>query len=102
MYKLNKTLYDFKQVTRDLYDIIDHHLLNDGFNSNNEPTFYIEGNQQGNILILCLYVDSMIYTKNMSLNAFKSTMKNEFEMKNLGLTRYFFGIKVEQYGIFIS
>ena len=44
VYKLNKTLYDLKQVPRDLNDIIDHYILNDGYKNNNEPSLYIEGN----------------------------------------------------------
>jgi hypothetical protein len=46
----------------------------------------------------------MIYTGNMMLDAFRSTMKNEFEMTDLGLMKYFLGIEVEEsdHGIFIS
>jgi hypothetical protein len=46
----------------------------------------------------------MIYTGNMMLDEFKTTMKNEFEMTDLGLMKYFLGIEVEQsdHGIFIS
>ena len=44
VYKLNKTLYDLKKVRQDLNGIIDHYLLNDGYNNNNEPSLYIEGN----------------------------------------------------------
>jgi hypothetical protein len=46
----------------------------------------------------------MIYTGNMMLDSFRSAMKNEFEMKDLGLMKYFLGIEVEQsdHGIFIS
>jgi hypothetical protein len=104
-YKLKKALYSLKQALRAWYSIIYHYLLKDGFSRNkNEPTLYIKVNQQGNILILCLYVDNMIYTGNMMLNAFRSAMKNEFEMTDLGLMTYFLGIEVEQFdhGIFIS
>jgi hypothetical protein len=38
------------------------------------------------------------------LDEFRTTMKNEFEMTDLGLMKYFLGIEVEQsnHGIFIS
>jgi hypothetical protein len=46
----------------------------------------------------------MICTGNMMLDAFRSAMKNEFEMTDLGLMKYFLGIEVDQsdHGIFIS
>jgi hypothetical protein len=46
----------------------------------------------------------MIYIGNMMLDAFRSAMKNEFEVTNLGLMNYFLGIEVDQsnHGIFIS
>jgi hypothetical protein len=98
-------LYGLKQAPRAWYIRIDHYLLKDGFSrSENEPTLYIKVNQQGNILILCLYVDDMIYTRNIMLDAFRSAMKNEFEMTDLGLMKYFLGIEVDQsnHGIFFS
>ena len=70
--------------------------MNYGFNrSNNEPTLYLKTNQQGNIVIVCLYVDDMIYTGDMMLREFKTVMEKEFEMKILGLMKYFLGIEVE-------
>ena len=58
----------------------------------------------GNILILFLCVDDMIYTRNMLLDEFKVAMTNEFEMKDLGLMKYFLCIEVKQSDdvIFIS
>jgi hypothetical protein len=71
--------------------------------SNNEPTLYTKRDQKGNILIVCLYVDGMIYTRNLLLNELNVAMQSEFEMIDLGLMKYFMGIEVEQYekGIFI-
>ena len=90
-------MYGLKQAPRAWYSRIDNYLLNDGFRrSNNEPTLYIKEDRQGNILILCLYVDDMIYTRNMLLDEFKATMTNVFEMTNLGLLKYFLGIEVKQ------
>ena len=45
----------------------------------------------------------MIFTRNFSIELFKSTMKKEFEMIDLGLMKYFLGIEVSQTndGIFI-
>ena len=98
-------MYGLKRALRAWYSRIDNYLLKDGFRrSNNEPTLYIKEDSHGNILILCLYVDDMIYTGNMLLDEFKTTMTNEFEMTDLGLMKYFLGIEVKQSddGIFLS
>ena len=56
------------------------------------------------MLIVCLYVDDLIFTGDFGIEDFKSVMKDEFEMTDLGLMRYFLGIEVHQSkdGIFIS
>ena len=74
------------------------------FRSENEPTLYIQSNQQGNVLIVCLYVDDLIFTGYFSIEEFKSDMKDEFKMIDLGIMRYFWGIEVQhsKTGIFIS
>jgi len=67
-------------------------MIKNGFcRSNIEPTLYTKVNEHALILIVFLYVE------------FKEAMMKEFEMKDLGLTKYFLGIEVEQSekGIFI-
>jgi hypothetical protein len=72
--------------------------------SESEPTLYIKENHQGNILIFFLYVDDFIFTGDFGIEEFKSVMKDEFEMIDLWIMRYFLGIEVHQSknGIFIS
>jgi hypothetical protein len=59
--------------------------------------------QHSKILIVCLYVDDMIYTGNLELTNFKHAMQSEFEMTDLGIMKYFLGIEVHQSakGIFV-
>ena len=61
-------------------------------------------NEPGEILIVYLYVDDLIIIGDLPIDMFKSAMKQEFEMTNLGLMKYFLGIEVNQSekGIFIS
>ncbi|MBO1694908.1 reverse transcriptase domain-containing protein, partial [Bacteroides uniformis] len=70
-----------------------------------EPTLYIK-EKDGKMLIVVLYVDDVIFTGNDDylIENFKIVMKDEFEMTDMGLLRYFLGIEVEQgeKGIFIS
>ena len=58
------------------------------------------------MLIVVLYVDDLIFTGNDDylVENFKTVMKDEFEMTDMGLLRYFLGIEVEQdeNGFFIS
>ena len=39
----------------------------------------------------------MIYIGDFELDEFKSAMMKEFEMTDLGLMKYFLGIKVEEF-----
>ena len=46
------------------------------------------------MLIVFLYVNDLIFVGDFGIEEFKSVMKDEFEMTDLGLMRYFFGIEV--------
>ena len=50
------------------------------------------------ILIVCLYVDDLIYTRNdqVIFDDFKQSMMAEFEMTDLGMMHYFLRIEVVQ------
>ena len=104
VYKLKKALYDLKQAPRAWYKRIDSYFVNNGYSKCvYEPTLYIKVRNEGEILIVFLFVDDLIFTGNMSINNFKASMKKEFDMTDLGLMRYFLGIQVTQndQGIFI-
>jgi hypothetical protein len=102
--RLKKALYGLKQAPRASYSRIDSYFVDNGFNKcGNEPTLYVKMNDEGEILIVCLYVEDLIFTANMQTNTFKVAMKKEFDMTDLGLMRYFLGMEVSQndQGIFI-
>ncbi|KAK2968165.1 hypothetical protein RJ640_018258 [Escallonia rubra] len=71
-----------------------------------EHTLYVKTNKDGDIAIACFYVDDLIFIDNNSkfLLEFREDMIVQFEMKNIGLMSYFFGIEVKQRNkdIFIS
>ena len=97
VYRLKKSLYGLKKAPRAWYIRIDTYLIKSGFNkSQNEPTLYTKTGQHGKILIVCLYVDDMIYTGNIELIDFKHAIQSEFEMTDLGIIKYFLGIEVHQ------
>ncbi|KAI0496759.1 hypothetical protein KFK09_023083 [Dendrobium nobile] len=104
--KLKKALYGLKQAPRVWNSQIDKYLQDRGFiKFPYEHALYIKNNN-GNILIVCLYVDDLIFTENnpMMFQEFKQAMTKEFEMTYIGLMAYYLGIEVHQMkdGIFIS
>eukprot|EP00253_Pinus_taeda_P035659 PITA_35659 len=104
--RLKKALYGLKQAPRVWYSRIDSYLLENRFEKcEGEPTLYIKEND-GKILIVVLYFDDVIFTGNDDylIENFKTVMKEEFEMTDMGLLRYFVRIEVDQNenGIFIS
>ena len=105
VYRLKKVLYGLKQAPRAWYSRIDSYLIKNGFHrSESEPTLYTKVNEQGNMLIVFLYVDDLIFTGDFGIKEFRTVMESEFEMIDLGLMKFFMGIEVQQYesGIFIS
>lgn len=69
-------------------------MMKKGFNrSSSEPNLFTKLNEQGLILIVCLYVDDLTFSRNLSIDMFKFAMKKEFEMTNLDLMKYFFVLK---------
>ena len=102
---MKKEVYDLKQAPRAWYNCIDSYLTKNGFHrSESEPTLYTKVNEQGNMLIVFLYVDDLIFTGDFCIKEFRIVMESEFEMTDLGLMKLFWGIEVQQYesGIFIS
>jgi hypothetical protein len=97
VYILKKALYSLKKAPRAWYSCIDSYFLNNGFNRRiNEPTLYTKRDKKGNILIVFLYVDDMIYIGNLLLNELKEAMQSEFDMTDLSLMKCFLGNEFEQ------
>lgn len=107
VYKLKKALYGLKQAPRAWCSCIDEFFSKSGFHKcPHEPTLFTKSGPDGELLIICLYVDDLIYTGNASslFTAFKHSMMTEFDMTDLGMLHYFLGLEVVQCsaGIFIS
>lgn len=63
-----------------------------------EHALYTKKNKAGDIMIVCLYVDDMIFTGNNSdmYKDFKKAMTKEFEMTDIGEMSFFLGVEVKQ------
>ena len=87
---------------------IESYFINEGFDKClYEHTLFINTTNEGKILLVCLYVDDLIFTRNDELlfKQFKMSMMIEFDMTDLKKKiRYLLGIEVVQTinGIFIS
>ena len=107
VYKLKKALYGLKQAPRAWYKRIDSYFLKYGFvRSANEPTLYVKKYESGEFIVVCIYVDDIVYfgSSETLIAEFKSSMEQEFEMSDLGGLKYFLGLEVKQRddGVFVS
>jgi hypothetical protein len=65
---LKKALYGLNQTPIAWYSCIDSYLTQNGFQrSECDPTLYINANQQGNMLIVFIYVDDLIFTGDVGI-----------------------------------
>ncbi|GAU43786.1 hypothetical protein TSUD_378110 [Trifolium subterraneum] len=95
--KLNKALYDLKQAPRAWNKRIDQFLVMQGFvKCSVEYGVYVKHSDDKHMLIICLYVDDLLVTGSspMEIENFKSQMKSEFEMIDLGKLTYFLGMEL--------
>ncbi|GKV42713.1 hypothetical protein SLEP1_g50091 [Rubroshorea leprosula] len=98
VYKLKRALYGLKQAPRAWYSRIESYFLREGFEKcPYEHTLFIKS-EDGKMLIVCLYVDDLIYIRNdmVMFDKFKKSMMAKFEMSDLRLMHYYLGIEVNQ------
>jgi hypothetical protein len=103
--RLKKDLYGLKQEPRAWYGRIDNFLMSLGFTkSSADPNLYFKV-EDGELVILLLYVDDLFLTGAEKLiTECKRKLVAEFEMKDLGMMHYFLGLEVWQRsdGIFLN
>lgn len=106
VYKLKKALYGLKQAPRAWYSRIEAYFMKEGFKRcDYEHTLFIKTRKEDKVLIVSLYVDDLVFTGNddFMFTEFRNSMKQEFDMTDLGKMRYFLGLEVLQRpnGVFI-
>ena len=95
--KLKKALYGLKQAPRSWYEKVDSFFVEYGFHrSLNDPNLYTKYNNQGQIILISLYVDDMIITGDADdlIRGIKRLMAQVFEMKDLESLHYCLGLEV--------
>nr|GEX13736.1 putative ribonuclease H-like domain-containing protein [Tanacetum cinerariifolium] len=106
VYKVVKALYGLHQAPRAWYDTLANYLLENGFQRGKIDQTLFSKRQQGNILLVQIYVDDIIFgsTNKDLCKAFEKLMKDKFQMSLIGELTFFLGLQVKQNkdGIFIS
>ena len=64
--------------------------------SENEPTLYVKRQGNFDFLVICLYVDDMIYMGSYEslIEEFKSCVMGKFDMSYLDLLHYFLDLRL--------
>ena len=82
-------------MSRTWYDIIDSFLYSLGFTKSKVDSNLYYKVEDGNPVVLLLYVDDMFVTgMDGSITDMKRKLAIEFEMKDLGMMHYFLGMEV--------
>lgn len=99
VYLLKRALHGLKHAPKAWNARLDSYLLSNGFEKcpyEHSVYFKEEGNNE--FVILCVYVDDLLFTGNSErlFTKFKQDMFQEFDMTDNGLMTYFLGIQVQQ------
>lgn len=100
MYKMHKALYGLKQALRAWNLKIDSFFKNLGFKKYEmEYGVCMQHTSNGNMIMVCLYVDYILLAVNCSseINKFKKVLMNTFDMSDLGNMVYFLGMEIIHY-----
>ncbi|KAL5739715.1 hypothetical protein ACOSP7_028607 [Xanthoceras sorbifolium] len=103
---LKKALYGLKQSPRAWFRRLSTSMRKFGYQQSNSDNTLFFKHKGGKITILIVYVDDMIVIGNddLEMTNLQRHLATEFEMKDLGVLRYFLGIEVarSKHGIFLS
>ncbi|CAL8991140.1 unnamed protein product [Prunus brigantina] len=94
--KLRRSLYGLKQCGRMWYNRLGKYLLKEGFTNDPIcPCVFIKKSESG-FAIVAVYVDDMnLIGTPEDLQKTADYLKREFEMKDLGKTKYCLGLQIE-------
>nr|GEW08244.1 hypothetical protein [Tanacetum cinerariifolium] len=91
VYKVFKALYGLHQAPRAWYETLANYLLENGFQRGKIDQILFIKRQQGDILLVHIYVDDIIFglTNKELCKAFEKTMKDKFQMSSMGELTFF-------------
>lgn len=96
--RLKKSLYGIKQAPWSWYAKMDTFLLDTGFSRCHSDSIVYTKKVNDHLIILFLYVDDLILTRSdpKLIHHVKLSLKQQFEMTDLGHLHYFLGLQVLQ------
>jgi Reverse transcriptase (RNA-dependent DNA polymerase) len=104
--RLNKSLYELKQASRNWFSKYSQVLQSFGFKQSPSDHSLFVLKSGSNITIMLIYMDDMIVTGNneKNISTIKAFIQSQFKTKDLGILKYFLNIKVAQTrkGVFLS
>ena len=105
--KLKKSLYGLKQSPRAWFERFGSVVKRCGYyQSQADHNMFYKHNRQGKVAILIVYVDDIVLTgdDNEELERLKKRLAAEFEIKDLGMLKYFLGMEFarSKEGIFVN
>ena len=94
--KLQKSLYGLKQSGKMWYNRLSEFLLHKGYSNNDDcPCVFIKKSSQG-FCIISVYVDDLNIIGNAAdISVARNHLMTEFEMKDLGKTKFCLGLQLE-------
>src|SRR5438128_11580372 len=94
--KLQKSLYGLKQSGRMWYNRLKEFLLQKGYSNNDDcPCVFIKKSTNG-FCIISVYIDDLnIIGNTQDIDEARNHLKTEFEMKDLGQTKFCLGLQLE-------
>ena len=94
--KLKRSLYGLKQSGRMWYNRLSEYLMRKGCsNSDDCPCVFIKRSSSG-FCIVSVYVDDInIIGNTQNIDETRNHLKTEFEMKDLGKTKFCIGLQIE-------
>jgi hypothetical protein len=94
--KLNKSLYGLKQSRKMWYNQLKEFLLNKGYSNNDDCPCVFSHKSSTGFCIISVYVNDLnIIDTELDINEARSHLKTEFEMKDLGKTKFYLGLQLE-------
>jgi len=98
VYKLQKALYDLKQVPRQWYERLSNFLTSQGYERGKVDNTLFIRKLNNDIILVQMYVDDIIFgSTNESLcQDFMSLVQDEFEMSMMDELNFFLGLQVKQ------
>jgi len=94
--RLNKSLYDLKQASRQWYAKLSEVLLQSGYTLlENDYSLFCKKIAHS-VVFLAVYVDDFLLTGNdeAEIASLKSFLEHAFKIKDLGYVQYFLGIEI--------